>query len=108
MTKYENIQKATIEALKDGNENKKNALRSVINRIKNYAIDFRYQNQGFGFKALKELIEFLKTEYDCKLITTTYKIGNEIACGLYKKVGFKERDVVDDGDIKEVNMQLEC
>ena len=73
-----------------------------------YAIDFRYQNQGFGFKALKELIEFLKTEYDCKLITTTYKIGNEIACGLYKKVGFKERDVVDDGDIKEVNMQLEC
>ena len=41
MTKYENIQKATIEALKDGNENKKNALRSVINRIKNYAIDFR-------------------------------------------------------------------
>lgn len=41
MTKYETIQKATIEALKDGNENKKNALRSVINRIKNYAIDFR-------------------------------------------------------------------
>ena len=41
MSKYETIQKATIEALKDGNENKKNALRSVINRIKNYAIDFR-------------------------------------------------------------------
>ena len=41
MTKYETIQKATIEALKDGNENRKNALRSVINRIKNYAIDFR-------------------------------------------------------------------
>lgn len=41
MSKYENIQKATIEALKDGNESKKNALRSVINRIKNYAIDFR-------------------------------------------------------------------
>ena len=41
MSKYETIQKATIEALKDGNENRKNALRSVINRIKNYAIDFR-------------------------------------------------------------------
>lgn len=41
MSKYETIQKATIEALKDGNENKKNALRSVINRIKNYTIDFR-------------------------------------------------------------------
>lgn len=41
MSKYEIIQKATIEALKDGNENKKNALRSVINRIKNHAIDFR-------------------------------------------------------------------
>lgn len=41
MSKYETIQKATVEALKDGNENKKNALRSVINRIKNYAIDFR-------------------------------------------------------------------
>jgi uncharacterized protein YqeY len=41
MSKYETIQQATIEALKDGNESKKNALRSVINRIKNYAIDFR-------------------------------------------------------------------
>lgn len=41
MIKYENIQRAIIEALKDGNENKKNALRSVINRVKNYAIDFR-------------------------------------------------------------------
>lgn len=41
MTKFETIQKATIEALKDGNENKKNALRSVMNRIKNAQIDFR-------------------------------------------------------------------
>ena len=38
---FEQLQKATYEALKDDNQKKKEALRSVINRIKNYAIDFR-------------------------------------------------------------------
>lgn len=41
MDKYERIQKATYEALKDDNQKKKDALRSVINRIKNAQIDLR-------------------------------------------------------------------
>ena len=70
-----------------------------------YAIDIRYQNKGYGTKALIELGNFLKTEYGVIKMTTTYIWGNEQAKHVYEKVGFIETDVVDEPDCHEVNMK---
>lgn len=71
-----------------------------------YAIDVKHQNRGYGSKALKELIEFLKAEHNISWITTTYKYGNEYARRLYARLGFVETDVVETESIYEVNMLL--
>ena len=73
----------------------------------NYAIDTKYQNMHYGTKALVELIEFFKVEYNLKNMTTTYIWGNDHAKHIYEKVGFKETDVVDEDGVHEVNMIYE-
>ena len=70
-----------------------------------YAIDIKYQNKGYGTKALIELGNLLKTEYGVKRMTTTYIWGNEQAKHVYEKVGFVETDVVNEPDCHEVNMK---
>lgn len=70
----------------------------------NFAIDQKYQNNHYGTRALEELIEFMKNEYDVKEIVTTYLFGNEHAKHVYEKVGFIETDVVDEDGCHEVNM----
>ena len=44
-----------------------------------YAIDIRFQNQHKGTQALIEFIDYMKTRYDAKEITTTYIYGNNHA-----------------------------
>ena len=70
----------------------------------NYAIDIRYQNKGYGTKALLFLIDYFETKYNALEITTTYTYGNEIAKHIYEKIGFVETDIVDEDGIHEVNM----
>ena len=70
----------------------------------NYAIDIRYQNKGYGTKALLFLIDYFETKYNALELTTTYTFGNEIAKHLYEKIGFIETDIVDEDGIHEVNM----
>ena len=69
-----------------------------------YAIDIRFQNQHRGTQALIAFIDYMKTRYDAKEITTTYIYGNDHAKHVYEKVGFIETDVVDEPDCHEVNM----
>ena len=71
-----------------------------------YAIDYKYQNNQFGTKALLELIEYFKVNYSLKEMSTTYIFGNTIAARVYEKVGFVTTDIVDEDDIHEVNMLL--
>ena len=73
-----------------------------------YAIDHRYQNQGYGTAALREFIPFMQAEHGMKRMTTTYLWGNEHAKHIYEKVGFVETDVVDEEDCHEVNMIYVC
>jgi len=70
----------------------------------NYAIDIKYQNKGYGTKALLFLIDYFETKYNALELTTTYTFGNEIAKHLYEKIGFIETDIVDEDGIHEVNM----
>ena len=73
----------------------------------NYAIHKDFQNMGFGKKALKEFIEFIKKEFNATLLTTTYKWGNIPAKNLYKQLGFIETEIIDEVDAHEVDMMLE-
>ena len=70
-----------------------------------YAIDYKYQNKGYGTKILQELIEMLKNNPNASWISTTYKFGNNRAKHLYEKLGFVETSVVDENAIHEVNMK---
>ncbi len=70
----------------------------------NYAIDAAYQNKGIGTKALRELLEYMVSNFNVKQFTTTYVWGNEHAKRLYESVGFIETDVVVEENYKEVNM----
>ncbi|MBQ3551550.1 MAG: GNAT family N-acetyltransferase [Clostridia bacterium] len=74
----------------------------------NYAIDFRYQNQKYGTKALLEFISYMKKKYHMSVLTTTYLWGNDNAKKLYEKIGFLETDVVDEDNCHEVNMIYHC
>ena len=69
-----------------------------------FAIDICFQNQHKGTQALIEFIDYMKTRYNAKEITTTYIYGNDHAKHVYEKVGFTETDVVDEPDCHEVNM----
>lgn len=69
-----------------------------------YAIDYKYQNKGYGINALKELINLLREEHNMKVMTTTYTWGNDHAKHIYEKIGFVETDVVCNDECHEVNM----
>ena len=71
-----------------------------------YAIDKRFQNKGLGGITLASLIDLLKTRYHCSQITTTVVFGNEQAKHLYEKFGFVQTEVIDEGDVHEINMLL--
>ena len=72
-----------------------------------YAINYKYQNHGYGIKALRQLLILLKENYKAKNVTTTYIYGNEHAKYIYEKIGFVETDIVDEDDVHEVNMLIE-
>lgn len=67
-----------------------------------FMIDERYQNKGYGKKALNLIIEWVKTEKDCKKLVTTYIEGNEQARLLYTKVGFEPMSELLDGEVDMV------
>lgn len=70
----------------------------------NYAIDSKYQGNGHGTNALKELLLFLKDNYWITEVSTTYLWGNDRAKHMYEKVGFIETEVIKEEDVHEVNM----
>ncbi len=69
-----------------------------------FMIDKNYQRMGYGKKAMKEIVEFLKKE-GTRNIKISFEPENMPAMRLYSACGFKETGEVDaDG---EVIMKLE-
>ena len=62
-----------------------------------FLIDKRYQNKGFGRKALVLGIEFLKEKFDVDEIYTGVVPGNIIAKNLYRSVGFADTGLIELG-----------
>lgn len=71
-----------------------------------FMVDYRWQGQGKGKLFLQLLIDRLKIQHSAQILTTTYVCGNVIAQKLYESFGFCQTDIVDEGDIHEVNMEL--
>ena len=69
-----------------------------------FAIDCRYQNQHRGTRALKELLQMMRSIYNAREISVTYLWGNDRARRVYENIGFRQTDVVDELGIHEVNI----
>ena len=51
-------------------------------------IDIKYQNKGFGRKALEKFLEYFQSKFPNKSLYTSVEIDNDIAIKLYQKYGF--------------------
>lgn len=83
-------------------EDQDEELDENIYDIWRFMIDEKYQDKGYGKKALLKAIDYLKTKpkgpaNSCFL---SYVPGNEKAESLYKKTGFVATGIVDDGEIQ--------
>lgn len=62
-----------------------------------FLIDERYQNKGYGRKALLSAIEYMAEEHRAREIYTGVALGNSAAKHLYSSVGFEETGVIENG-----------
>ncbi len=60
-------------------------------------IDKEHQGKGFSFEALTILVEEVKV-LGGKRLQTMHKPTNKNAASAYKKIGFKNIGILDDGD----------
>jgi len=68
--------------------------------ILRFMIDVRYQGNGYGTAAIREVIDHLQLRRDCTQIRVSHVPHNTSANQLYKKCGFIETgEFEDNGDI---------
>ena len=70
-----------------------------------FMIDKRYQNRGYGRKALELGIKFLKDKFDVSEIYTGVAPGNEMAKHLYSSMGFEDTGLVELG-MEEMRLKV--
>ncbi len=61
-----------------------------------FLIDQRHQGKGYGKKALKLGLQFLKDRFGAREVYTGVLLGNERAKHLYRCAGFRETGLVQD------------
>lgn len=61
-----------------------------------FLIDERFQNKGYGRKALELAIKYLKDKFNVTEIFTGVAFGNDVAKRLYRSAGFEETGEADD------------
>ena len=62
-----------------------------------FMIDSRFQNRGYGRKALELGIEYIRNRFNVSEIYTGVVPGNTVAKTLYKSVGFEETGLIELG-----------
>ncbi len=74
-----------------------------------FMIDTKFQNKGFGSKALSDFLEFFHIKFPDEDLYTSVEIDNEIAIKLYEKHGFTKINsfeyTIGDTCYKEFRMQ---
>ena len=71
-----------------------------------FMIDSRYQNKGYGRKALELGIKFLQDRFGVSEIYTGVVPGNTVAKKLYESVGFAETGLIELG-MEEMRLTLD-
>ncbi len=61
--------------------------------IWDFMIDKKYQNRGYGKKVMNILMDFLKTNFNCRRVEIAYVKENNIVKKLYQSLGFVETGV---------------
>ena len=62
-----------------------------------FMIDQRYQNKGYGRKALELGLAFIREKFHPEEIYTGVAPGNSVAKGLYESVGFADTGLLEFG-----------
>ncbi len=70
-----------------------------------FLIDQRYQNKGYGRKALELGIAYVKDRFNPPDIYTGVAPGNMVAKKLYKSVGFEDTGLIECG-MEEMRLRL--
>ena len=63
-----------------------------------YMIDAQHQGKGYGFQALSQVIEYIKTLPNATEMFTSYVPGEGCPGPFYRKLGFEETGEWDDGE----------
>jgi diamine N-acetyltransferase len=61
-------------------------------------IDQKYQQKGYGRKAIAEIVEFLKDNFACRKIKIGYRPDNILADKTYSSLGFEKNGEIIDGE----------
>ncbi|MBO5096732.1 MAG: GNAT family N-acetyltransferase [Agathobacter sp.] len=64
--------------------------------LQQFMIDERFQNQGFGTEALKQIIAILKEEAKYKCVEVCVNKEDASALRVYEKVGFVDTGYIDE------------
>ena len=67
--------------------------------ISRVLIDYRYQRQGIGNAAIRQLLEHLGGKYSCKEIRTSYSMSNDAADKFFRSMGFRPISEPVDGEV---------
>lgn len=68
-----------------------------------FMIDERYQNRGYGRKALQLGMQYLIDQFQVKEVYTAYESSNRIARELYASFGFRET-----GEVAGQEVEMKC
>lgn len=68
-----------------------------------FMIDERYQNRGYGKKALQLGMQYLIDRFQVKEIYTAYESSNRVARELYASFGFRET-----GEVAGQEVEMKC
>lgn len=63
--------------------------------LQQFFIDIRHQNQGYGYKSLKLILDYLYVERRYESVEVCVKKKDSKAIKLYKKIGFKDTGYID-------------
>lgn len=63
--------------------------------LQQFFIDIRHQNQGYGYKSLKLILDYLYVERRYESVEVCVKEKDIKAINLYKKTGFKDTGYID-------------
>lgn len=77
-----------------------------------FMIDVKYQNMGFGSKALEKFLAFFHDKYPSEGLYTSAETDNEVAIKLYERFGFVKKNSfeykIGDVTYKEFRMLKQC